>query len=585
MYFFLLAIAVALLVVVPLLVAKKLKAALIVGAAFGVLSLGMCYAIVWSLAWPFWGFAGFLVLLGWAVSVFIVFVTDGDKYRWTEENRKGNILRRRIVVGFLMAGVGIFFVRFVATSSMFRAGDYARMIGPVVERVWTQDVQPTSPDHVRLVPRELAVFLADKQLGTVSGAIGSQFQVSHNLITLQFIKGEYWYVAPLDYRGFFIWLNTNSTPGYVMVNGEDPFRPVKVITTEKFIYTPGAFFGKSLERHIWESGYSHYVLTDYSLEVDEQGKAWWVVTACQPTIGWSGEKVRGVIVVDPTSGACTFYPMGSVPDWIDRVVPNWIAWDYLSWRGSYANGFWNSVFGSKNLTKPESPTIVYGANHEPLWASCITSDSASDESMIGLVYVNSRTGKAVEYRAAGNTESAVLKAVNNKISFKKWHGADPVLYNIYGTMASVAPLLGESGTFQGVAIVNVKDSQVAIGDDAASAFRGYQQILAQAGNQISPDAARMRRQIEGMVDRFASDVKGSASTYYVHIKDVPHLFVGGSELSPKLPMTQVGDRVVIFYIDSGEDVLPMLSFDNASLLLATPAQKEGEQRAGQVREQ
>jgi hypothetical protein len=574
--FVLLAVVTAILGVLPLVFSRKPVATGVTGGIIGLVSLGLYYVTVPSLAWPFYGAVGVMVVLGWIASAIVAGLDYPDGYLDFNFNMRNS----RVAMGVAVIGVIAFLGRGCASSAMFHSFEYAHMIGPVTERAWTQDVQPKDPKHVRLVPRELAVFLADKQLGTVQGAIGSQFSVSHALITLQFVKGDYWYVAPLDYKGFFVWLNTDSAPGYVMVHGEDPFRTVKVVTTEKFVYTPEAFFGKNLERHIWESGYYNYALTDYSLEVDESGKAWWVVSAYQPTIGWSGDKVRGVIIVDPTSGDCTFHAMGSVPSWVDRAVPDQLVKSYLTWRGKYSGGFWNSIFGKKNLTKPEDPTIVYGSNQEPLWVACITSNNISDESMIGLVYVDSRTGSAVEYHAAGNTESAVLKAVNNKISFKKWHGADPVLYNVYGTMASIVPLLGESGTFQGVAIANVRDSQVAIGDDAVGAFREYQRILAQAGNQMAPETANMREHLTGVVDRFASELKGTATIYFVHVKDFPHLFTGGSELSSKLPVTQVGDRVVIQYIGSGEDVLPMLGFDNASIALATTsAQNEVSQRS------
>lgn len=396
------------------------------------------------------------------------------------------------------------------------------------------------------------------------------------------VRGELWYVAPLDFKNFRVWTSVDATPGYVMVHGEDPAHPVTVKTDQHFRYMPGAFFGYNLERHLWAHGYLTRGLTDYTFEIDEQGNARWVVTVFAPAVAWWGTKVQGVVIVDPADGSHTFYPLGEIPDWVDRAVPAGVVEEWLTYRGKYASGWWNSVWTHQNLTMPEDPNIVYGHDGQPYWVTGITSTNREDESLVGLMYTHCRTGKSVFYHAIGGTDQAVLTSVNNKVKYRNWHGASPVLYNLYGTMASIVALQGENHTFQGVAVVKLDNLQVALGDDQTHALREYQKLLATSGQQIVPESAHQVEQLQGAIDRFAVEIRGGESIYYLHLESVPRLFTGASTLSPKLPLTRVGDTAAITYIASPEDVVPLLSFNNLTLPLeASSPQQEVRQRTAE----
>lgn len=511
-----------------------------------------------SMVWPLWGGVGAVIFVLWIIGAAVYSMSEEEfTHAWWFP---------------IIAAVIYLFVA-ISGSGLFRSQDYAKLIGQVEEREWTQDVQPKDPAHIRLVPRDLAEWLADKQLGEVKGAIGSQFNVSKKHMTLQLIKGELWYVAPLDFNGFTSWTSADVSPGYVMVNAEDPLQPVIVKSDQKFSYMPNAYWGHYLDRYLWSHGYMSKGLTDYSFEIDESGQPWWVVTVFEPTISWWGKKVTGVVVVNPTDGNITFHALGSIPNWIDRAVPASFVTDYITNWGMYSGGWWNSVWGKKNIIEGEDPTLNYGSNGEPYWVATLTSSNTNDEALIGLVYYDSRTAKVVKYHAIGGTEAAVLMAVNNKVIYQHWHGTDPVLYNIYGTMASIVPILGENHTFQGVAITKMDNLQVAVGQDQYVALREYQKLLSLSGQQIAAELAYTHTSITGIVDRFADEIKGTEMIYYIHLRGGDRLFTGMSELSPKLPVSKEGDSVKLTYIDSPEDVVPLVGFDNLSLpLVASPAQ-------------
>lgn len=550
MILFLVALLVSAIGVIPLVWKRQ---------AFGAGIVTVILTLIWWLAfwwiqpssvWPLWGLYGLAVLINLVVTAVIAaLLEDGWHHSaW-------------IPIALAL----VFTVRGCSGCSMFRADDYASMLGKVETRVWTQDVQPKDPNHIRLVPRELASWLANKQLGEAGGVIGSQFDVSTKHMTIQRIKGELWYVAPLDFEGFTAWTDADVSPGYVMVHAEDPERQVIVKTDQKFKYMPNAYWGSNLERHLRNNGYRSKGLTDYSMEIDEEGQPWWVVTVFKPTIAYAGEKVTGVVIVNPTDGSHAFHEVGKVPEWVDRVFPKDFVKTYIADRGKFSGGWINSWWGKKGLTEPEEPSIVYGSDGQPYWVTGITSTNEGDESLIGLMYTNSRTGKTVFYKAVGGTDAAVLEAVNNKVRYKRWHGASPVLYNIYGTMASIVPLLGESHTFQGVAIVNVNSLQVAVGKTKLEALREYQKLLATSGQKVAPVTHHNSKKLTCPVSRFAPIVTDSGTRYYLYLSCENLVFSGTADLSPKLPLTQPGDEVTIEYIDSKENVVPILSFENASV--------------------
>lgn len=531
-----------------------------------------------TLAYPLLGFPGFCVLVMWILGGTGIKkeLVDFEPEYWVSWSRESCL--------FIGVGLLAYLVSMVAGSGFFRAAEYSALLGQPEKRVWLKDVQPKDPRHVRLVPYENADYRADTQLGKVDGAIGSQFYVSDSYTTLQKVAGELVYVSPLDFLSLGSWTATSGAPGYVMVNAEDPIRPVTVFTGHNLVCTPGAYFNDNLERRLWSEGYLFSGLTNYSLEVDDTKKPWWVVTVYHPSIMWWGNVVDGVVVVDPETCLHTFYPLGKIPEWIDRVVPYRFVQEWVNYRGMYSEGWLNSWWQKHNLTQADDDTsIIYGESGHPMLVTGVTS-TGTDESLVSLIYTHSSTGESTEYEVVGNTEDVVLSAVNNEVGYRRWHGAAPVLYNIGGVMTDVVPLLGIDHTFQGVAFVRVDNLQVAYGKSVHEAYRAYQKVLSGAGQQEALGTEAVRESVLGQVLRIAFDVQDGDTVYYIQVSGFNHLFTGGSELSPKLPVTLIGDTVAIKYIASGEDVVPMLSFDNTAIeLVSSPAQEEIRSRVSNSR--
>lgn len=560
----------------PLLLRRKIRLAVWQSIAAAVVGYGVMYLVNPSTVWPLFGVPGLLAAIGWLIAAFIDGITEDEIPR---------------TLYFPLGALCAYIVVGLSGAEIFRASEYAAMLGTVEESIWTQDVQPKDPRHMRMSTTENAIYQAKKILGA-AGAIGSQFVVSDEHMTLQMINGELWYVVSLDFSDFGVWMNSEGSPGYIKVHGEDPHRQPELVMLrkgERMQYTPGAFFSRNLERHLRNSGYRAKGLSDWTFEIDEEGKPWWVVTVYKPTIAWWGEKVLGVATVDPINGGAIFHPMGKIPDWVDRAIPHWVIEKYLSWHGELSGGWVNSWWGKHGLTKPEPADLIYGMGNQPEWVVGVTSRSEKDDSLVGLVYTNSRTGKSVRYSMGGGaTNFAILDAVNKnqQVQFRHLHAVAPQLYNVYGVPTSVVPLLNDSHAFQGIAMVPINDIQmVAVGSHQYETLRTYEKLLAEGGQRIAVEKERNLRVVEGVVDRFNSEVVNTGSVYYLHIRGVSHLFTAGAGESPKLPVTKEGDSVKVEYYASDRDVVPMHKFDNLALQLsASKAQAEVRKKVEERRE-
>lgn len=549
------AVCCAALGVIPLLVAKRTKEALALFALVNMICLIVFWAISASIVGPFFGACSITLFACWMACAGIG--SDSKEFP--------------VLLGFPVFLTILVLVIAFMSSSMVRSSDYAKMIGPIEERVWTQDVQPKSPKHIRMTNPENALYKAQNAL---KGEIGSQFEVAGANMTLQMIRGTLYYIVPLDFRNFGVWKNSEGVPAYVKVSAEDDDQEaeLKMLPAgKKFLYTPGAYFGKNLERHLRSNGFVNIGLCDYTLEIDEEEGAWWVITTYQPTIMAGGKKVTGAVLVNPMTGESKTYDMASMPSWVDRVVPEEFVERYISWWGEYRNGYINTlplIGDHKGLLKPVDPNLYYGSDGQPYWVTDVTS-VGKDTSLTGVMYTNSKTGKSVLYKTdGGSTSEAILKAVNDNqaVKYLKLHGTNPQLYNLYGTMASVVVLLNDQHARQGVAIVSVKDIQkVAVGADIYEAVAKYQEFIG-GHAKGALEKTRDMLSVAGVVERIHQEfVANGNATYQIYLRGVPHVFYGTKKLSVKLPITEKGDKVKIDYVATSEAAIPILGFENSSI--------------------
>ncbi|MDO8669338.1 MAG: hypothetical protein Q7K65_03530 [Candidatus Buchananbacteria bacterium] len=569
----------------PLLIGAEFVITAVMAVIYFIIGWLIIYLGAPSTVYPLFGGPGLLIFVWWICSAIVDLVSSD-----TRDYRTGRSTPPLVWVLVVLAFI-TYIGAVIFNSGVFKASGYASLIGQPEEHIWTQDIQPKDPKHMLMGSRENALYQADKALGQ-AGAIGSQFQVDVGHVTLQKIHDQWFYVVPLEYRSFSVYCSVDDgIPAYIQVSAEDPNRQAQLVELkEKMKYAPSSYFGTYLKRHMRYNGFLDSDMYEYLFEIDEEGNPWWVVPIFKPEFGWWGEKLTMVAQVNPATGEITEVPLEEIPAWMDRVFPGELAQKYLTWHGMYSQGWLNSWWGKNELTIAQSPILIYGADSEPYWVTGITSNNNNDNSLVALAYTDARTGKPVIYKASGGlTEDAILGAVNNneKIKFRQLHGVNPQLYNCYGTMASVVPLLNGSHIFQGVAIVDMMNPQkMAVGDNQEQALRQYQRLLDKNGQQIALDNSRAVESLDGKVVRIGYDF-GSGVYYLMLEESLGHLFTLDATEHPELPLTQPGDDVHLEYENSGEKVMPVIGFSNLAipLLDGTTNEQAVKEQADERRDQ
>lgn len=179
---------------------------------------------------------------------------------------------------------------------------------------------------------------------------------------------------------------------------------------------------------------------DVTLELDDDERPWIVVSLVRPTIGYGGDMVHGVVVLDPETGDFTEYSLADMPAWIDRAIPEYVAESLIDNWGDLRGGYFNYAFWGKDVrqmtqysltekgAKKGHLTFTWGEDGEPYWTSGITSSTSNDQSLLGIAAMNTRSGKTKFFRTGGQSESQVTAAIRSSVSnFPGWRPSHPTL--------------------------------------------------------------------------------------------------------------------------------------------------------------
>lgn len=441
-------------------------------------------------------------------------------------------------------------------------------------------LDPIDLKHVRLVDQDLAYSLGHNVIGGSSANLGSMYKVKKEEFHIQIVKGHEFWVAPLEFQDYWKWSAKGSSPGFVMIDAEDPYAEPKLYTGYDMKYMPSAYWGKYLYRYLYSSGYSNVKLEDFTFEVTDELLPRWTVSKTKPTINNDGYIVESVVSVDPESGKIEEYSVGNVPEWIDRVTPERIAIDYATWRGAFVHGWWNAygIFVThedvNEVTtvyteggRKQEMFFVYGSDKKPYWFSGMTSPSYGDQSLTSIVLVDAREPtRMLRLQMTGANEQAALDAVNSKFSaYPNWYGTATIPYNIYGTLTYIIPYDAhtDSGNiYQGVGFVDAMTKHAVIAETKEKAVEGYKSYLASRNVKVALTSEVDLKSLEGEVKRIGAAMSDGQSSYRVFLENSDIIFSINPNLFPEVSLTNVGDLVNITYIDTADTVVGVNKFDN-----------------------
>ncbi len=461
----------------------------------------------------------------------------------------------------LIAPWAVFLVVVLLSSVFFNWEAYRDQLGTPTVAQFSSDVQAVDISQIPIVDEELAKNLADKKLGE-RPSLGSQVKLGDP--TIQMVNGELQWVVPLLHSGLFQWLgNLEGTLGYITVSATN-VNDVEYVEGHSVKYQPGSYLLHDLGRYTRFTSALFTGITDYSFELDDSGKPYWVITTYHNTRGFSLPEANGIIVVDATTGASTAYPLNAIPEWVDRVQPEDFIIRQIYNQGEYVRGFLN--FSDREKYMPsQGHTIIY--NNDRCYLFTGLTSVGTDESAIGFIMVDMVTKETIQYQMNGATEVSAMRSAQGEVQDLEYYASFPIILNIGGTPSYFMTLKDNEGLIKQYAYVSVERySTVGVGDTISAALRDYQNALAQEGITGSGLLDNMvTEELTGTVLRIASLFDGTDLMYNIILEEHQNkIFTASILLSSELPLTQVGDEVTIKYsaMEEMPPIVSVIEFDN-----------------------
>ncbi len=442
---------------------------------------------------------------------------------------------------------------------------------------------PTDPNHIVLVSQSVAAYKGQQILGSNGQNLGSAYSLDPASYTLQSINHHLYYVAPLSYNNIFVNLSNPHTPGFVVVDAENPQAVPQLYTDQtlpgsSLAYLPGALLNQDLLRHVYLSGYTYGRLLDPTLELDDHFHPYWTISLMQPIRGYVGDTLKQVLIVDAHTGAITAYQPQNTPAWVDRVMPADTVSQYLQWWGLYHAAPWFNPSGIGQQSPASAPELLYNNVDQPVWLIPMTSASSNDNSSTGVFLFDTHKNFADFYPLAGlGIGDNVTKTFQStRANIRGYNVASVQLYQIYNTPTWVAIYVQNTNSgdiFQDVGIVdarNLNGGNVQFEPSLAQALQDYQQWLTQLGNGASAPSTGTTQTVTGKVLRISAVQEGTNTIYYLQVQGQRVIFTANLSLSPKLPLVQPGDIIKGNYLNTGGTVVNFTTFDDLSINLGGP---------------
>ena len=504
----------------------------------------------------------------------------------SDEDGKGTVLQILKILAIFVTAAIIFYTPFMHADELYDMPEVT-----VIEdfNVANGVLDPIDTKHVRLVDKDLAYSLAQNIMGTKDN-LGSIYEIRKGELHIQIVNGHEFWIAPLEFQSYWKWSAKRTSPGFIMVDAEDPFAEAKMFTGYDMQYMPSAYFGNWLHRHVYSQGYSDVKLEDITFEVTDELRPYWTITTTRPTINNDGYVVVSLLVVDAVSGEIKEYSPENVPDWVDRVTPESLAIDYATWYGEFEGGWWNArgLIGAIHenvnvLTSVSSRSngddfgsnkqemfFVYGNDGRSYWFSGLTSHSSADQSLTGIVLVDVKDPKKILHiKMTGANEQAALDIVNSKYTnFPDRYGTALIPYNIYGVLTYIIPVdshTSSGNVFQEVGFVDAKTKHVVVKPTKEEALEEYKAYLATKNIKVALTSESTDQVLTATVERLGDVTLSGRTSYRLWLNGSDAIFSVNPNLFPVVVITNLDDEISITYADTGDTVLEVNAFTNSNV--------------------
>lgn len=466
---------------------------------------------------------------------------------------KGTYLSAALLVAFML-------VFTLLSSEFLNAESYRNQIKIKASSDFTSNFNEIELDKIPLVDQNTAQQLGDKQIGTVQG-LGSQYDISDDYLLINVNKYVY-RVSALEYQDFYKWFQNKDTgiPSYVSVNVNDP-TDVKLVTLTKGMkFVPSAFFNEDLLRHV-RFKYRTEMLESINFEIDDQGNPYYIITYKEPTIGWfGGWDTTGVIIVDAVTGDMNQYSVKDTPTWVDHVQSASLAWYQIDNWGYYINGWFNTLFGQKDMIQTTDGYNYVSIDDEIYIFSGLTS-VGSDRSIVGFALINLFTKEATYLKLGGADEYSAMNSATGQVQHLNYTATFPLLLNVEGLATYFMALKDYEGLVKLYAMVSVQDySIVGVGTTVDETKSAYVNQLLEKG--LIEGTVLDNIDVQGIISSIVSTNINGTTYYYFTLDDSNVLYTASSQLSLELALSNILDSVNLKVNQISENIMEVKWFDN-----------------------
>ncbi len=502
----------------------------------------------------FWGFV-FVALIIWGFIYLIVCSTE--RIERIFNGRRINVQNKFSIASFIIAFaivIAIIVVNFFA-SPLFNAKSYSRRISVDETGDFTKDIQEVDFNSLPLLDRDSSEKLGDRVMGQMSDFV-SQYYVSDQYTQINY-NNDIIRVTSLEYADFIKWLSNRKegVKGYITVNSVNG--EAKLVKLDKGMkYMPSAHFNEKLVR-VLRFKYPTLIFGAEKFEIDNEGNPYWIIPTYTYTAFGLKTKVTGVVILDPITGKSKHYKIDDVPTWVDNAYNADLIIEQVNDWGTYRNGFLNSVFGQKNVVNTTQGYNYLAMNDDVYLYTGITS-VLSDESNLGFILTNMRTGKTVFYSVPGAEEYSAMSSAEGQVQQMSYKSTFPLLINLNNKPTYLVSLKDAAGLVKMYGFIDVADYQKVVVTDVSQGIKtASQNYLNQYAEEISEDLL-IKETIK--VDRITSANKNGNTYYYVTSNNKKYVI--SIELSDELPFINAGDSIKIGYYESDKKIIEVVKFIN-----------------------
>lgn len=506
---------------------------IIIGLYYYVFTPSLHYASL-----DFWIFLG-LILIGMAIIEGLA-----DSSDWIKKVAKGQVeqvqlkklpKKYQLLLAPLPVMLIVYMISSLIFSPFFMAKDYANLIQPQT-REFAQDFPETDINAIPLVDRDSAMRLGSRKLGSLTDLV-SQFQVSEEYTQIN-INAKPYRVTPLQYDGFFKWLNNfkEGIPYYLQVDNvtgevlvQKPEKPIKYSYADKF--------GRNIMRHL-HFNYPFALFDHPSFEIDDQGTPYYIATTYKRMFFLREPEPNGIIMVNAMTGEHKRYAIKDIPKWVDRVYGAGLILHQIELNGLYHNGYWNTLFAKKGVIEPTEGYNYLPMNDDLYLYTGLTSVSA-DASNIGFILVNLRTKETVMYPLSAAEEFSAMASAEGAVQETGYKATFPLLINLNGKAMYILSLKDSAGLIKKYALIDCQNyQQVYHGRTVAELMTQYAKDYPQEVQAVSED---LLKEITGQVEGIQAVVKDGQTVYFFMVDG--KVYQAPLNLNQYLPFVEKGDPI------------------------------------------